>query len=59
MEVNINFEEASYYWNTNKKKLKNGNYQYICCSITKNNKPCSKKPMKYSNYCYSHNKNST
>lgn len=30
LEVNIDFDEASRYWNMNKKRIGNGCYAYIC-----------------------------
>lgn len=36
----IDFDEASEAWMSNKIKLKNGCYKYICGEITKNGKKC-------------------
>lgn len=54
--VNIDFDEASNIWRSNKKHIGNGSFKYICGAITKKNKQCSNKPMKNSLYCYCHNK---
>lgn len=37
----INFDECSYYWNYNKKKLSNGYYIYKCQYIHQNGKICN------------------
>ena len=40
LEINIDFDMASQYWNANKKKLGNGCYLYICGKKLKNGKYC-------------------
>jgi hypothetical protein len=55
-EVIIDFDEASLAWNSNKKKLNNGCYQYICCAINKNGNNCSRKSMNNCDYCHNHKK---
>ena len=30
LDININFDEASHYWNANKKRTGNGTYNYVC-----------------------------
>ena len=37
------FDDASKCWRKNKIKLKNGEYAYKCCGITKKNKRCIRK----------------
>ena len=39
-EVNINFDEAQQAWMSNKKKLPNCTYVYVCGYITKKGTPC-------------------
>jgi len=41
-EVSINFDDASLSWKSNKRKLKNGCYEYICGITMKNGKKCMK-----------------
>ena len=43
LEVNIDFDEASRYWNMNKKRIGNGCYVYICGQRLKNGKFCQRK----------------
>ena len=40
LEFNIDFDEASRMWNSNKKKLPNGCYKYVCGKVLKNGKFC-------------------
>jgi len=55
-EVNINFDEASEAWKSNKKYIGNGTYQYICHHKTVTGKDCKKKCLMDSNYCVVHKK---
>jgi hypothetical protein len=48
-EVNINFDESINAWNSNKKKLPNGMYVYIC-----EKQPCKRKCHSSLKYCYLH-----
>jgi hypothetical protein len=41
-EVNIDFDEASEAWKSNKKYMGNGTYKYKCCGHYKNGKPCNR-----------------
>lgn len=41
-EVNIDFDEASEAWKSNKKYIGNGTYKYMCCGHYKNGKPCNR-----------------
>ena len=53
-EVNIDFDEASRYWNANKKRTGDGSYKYVCGTSLKNGNFC-KRPMKpYNNTCSMH-----
>ena len=45
-EVNIDFDEASQYWNANKKRTGEGSYKYVCG-----------KPLKNGNFCKRNIKN--
>ena len=38
LDVNIDFDEASHYWNANKKRTGNGTYKYVCGKTLKNGK---------------------
>ena len=55
-EINIDFEEASKLWNSNKKKLSNGCYEYVCGKKLENGLFCKRKPNK-SQYCWLHKPN--
>jgi hypothetical protein len=52
-EVNIDFDEASRLWNSNKKKLSTGCYEYVCGKELENGHFCKRKP-KNSQYCWIH-----
>jgi hypothetical protein len=52
-EVSIDFDEASALWNANKKKLKNGCYEYVCGKDLGNGCFCKKK-IRTSQFCYIH-----
>ena len=53
-EVNIDFDEASNLWNSNKKKLPNGCYSYVCGKKLTNNNFCKKAPCKDNIHCHIH-----
>jgi hypothetical protein len=56
-EVNIDFDEASKEWLTNKKSMGNGSYKYICGKISENtNKKCIKNPQFGHQFCSFHMK---
>ena len=46
----IDFNEASKEWIKNKRKIKNGTYEYICNYIDKNGQTCKNKNY----YCKKH-----
>ena len=52
-EVNIDFDEASRLWNSNKKKKQNGCYEYVCGKHLSNGEFCKKK-IKNSLFCFIH-----
>jgi hypothetical protein len=52
-EVNIDFDEASRMWNSNKKKLKNCCYEYVCGKELQSGCFCKKKIYK-SEFCRIH-----
>jgi hypothetical protein len=54
LEVNVDFEEASRYWNSNKKKMQNGFYKYVCGFEKKNGNYCKKPLCKDTNRCNQH-----
>lgn len=54
--VIIDFDEASKAWNSNKKKLDNGCYQYFCKSLTKSGDKCNNTSITGSEYCFIHSK---
>ena len=42
LDVNIDFDEASRYWNANKKRTSNGSYVYVCGAQLKNGNFCKR-----------------
>ena len=54
--VNINFDEASKAWMSNKIAVGSGHYKYICKGLTVKGHQCKKKPSKHCNYCHIHKK---
>ena len=54
LEVNIDFDEASRCWNSNKKRLANGCYKYVCGFEKKNGNFCKKYCVKNKNKCHVH-----
>jgi hypothetical protein len=54
-EVNIDFDEASAAWKTNKKSTGGGCYRYICKHRNKNNKKCRRNPIPGCEFCSKHN----
>jgi hypothetical protein len=51
--IDIDFEEASKIWRSNKINLGNGCFQYCCQQLTKKNKKCKNKIYK-DNFCHLH-----
>lgn len=56
-EVVIDFDGASAAWRANKKSAGNGCYKYVCESITKTGKNCTKDCIMGSTFCKIHSKN--
>jgi hypothetical protein len=56
LEVNIDFDTASLYWNANKTKLENCCYQYVCGKQLQNGEFCKKKLYKHFRFCFVHKK---
>ena len=58
LSVEIDFDEASRQWNTNKRKIGNGQYQYICGAVLKNNQKnnqyCQRSHKSGYNRCFMH-----
>jgi hypothetical protein len=52
-DVNIDFDEASRLWNSNKKKKHSGCYEYVCGKQLQNGEFCKKK-IKNSVFCFIH-----
>jgi hypothetical protein len=40
--VDIDFDEASRAWTSNKKSIGNGSYKYMCAGVFKNGKKCNR-----------------
>jgi hypothetical protein len=53
-EVNIDFDEASEAWKSNKKSIGNGSYKYVCAKRGKNNNTCIAKCLPGEIYCRTH-----
>ena len=53
-EVNIDFDEASKAWRSNKKSIGNGSYKYVCIKKGKHNNYCVSKCLPEENYCRTH-----
>ena len=53
-EVNIDFDEASEAWKSNKKSNGNGTYVYICMETTKKGNKCARKPLSGAEFCKIH-----
>ena len=53
-EVNIDFDEASKAWQSNKKSIGNGSYKYLCCKKNIKNKNCLYKCLPSVDYCKYH-----
>jgi hypothetical protein len=53
-EVVIDFDGASAAWRANKKSAGNGCYKYVCESITKTGKNCTKVHIVGSTFCNIH-----
>ena len=51
----FNFNEASEAWLSNKIKIGNGCYKYICEHRNKNNKKCRRNPIPGCEFCSKHN----
>ncbi len=54
LDVNIDFDEASQYWNANKKRTGNGCYKYVCGKQLKNDNFCKRNLKKGKEYCIIH-----
>jgi hypothetical protein len=55
-EVVIDFDGASAAWRANKRRMGNGCYKYVCESITKTGKKCTKDCITGSTCCNIHSK---
>jgi len=56
LEVNIDFDDASAAWRSNKISKGNGMYKYICQGFFKNGKKCLREPIAMCDFCKIHNK---
>ena len=55
--VEIDFDEASAAWKSNKISQGNGTYTYCCIAISKTGKKCCQKIYKTTDYCARHYSN--
>jgi len=53
-KVNINFDESSKAWKSNKKSIGNGCYKYICIKKTKSGNTCKRESLTGCEYCKIH-----
>ena len=53
--IEIDFDEASTAWRSNKNSLKNGCYSYICGYTLRTGGLCERCPIDGSDYCIRHN----
>jgi hypothetical protein len=53
-KVEINFDEASEAWRSNKKYIGNGHYKYICTQKTKTGNQCKRESLKFCDHCKIH-----
>lgn len=53
-EVNIDFDEASAAWRSNKRSIGNGSYRYLCGKKGKNNNYCITNCLPGEIYCKTH-----
>jgi hypothetical protein len=53
-QVDIDFDEASKAWMSNKKSIGNGHYKYICPKEKSNGTICGKSCYKENSHCWSH-----
>lgn len=54
--VDIDFDEASESWKSNKKSQGNGTYTYKCRGFTAKGNTCNRKPLNDCDYCKLHRK---
>jgi len=54
--VDIDFDEASKEWKSNKKYIGNSCYKYICSKITTSGNQCKRESLPNCNFCKCHNK---
>jgi len=52
--VDIDFDEASDAWRSNKKSIGNGQYKYMCLAITKSGINCKRESIAGFNFCSMH-----
>jgi len=52
--VEIDFDEASEAWRSNKKCIGNGYYKYICSQKTKSGNQCKRESLHFCEYCKIH-----
>jgi hypothetical protein len=57
IKVDIDFDEASSAWRSNKKPVKNGCFKYLCCQKTLSGNPCKRESQINGNYCKQHSRN--
>ena len=55
-KVEIDFDEASFAWKSNKKYIGNGTYKYICNQKSKNGNQCKRERTPGMDCCKMHSK---
>ena len=53
-DVNIDFDEASAAWKSNKRRIGDGCYRYVCAKKGKHNNECTAKCSPGLEYCRTH-----
>jgi hypothetical protein len=54
VEVDIDFDEASREWQSNKKSIGNSSYKYVCQKVGNTGKMCRSKCLAGEHYCSKH-----
>lgn len=63
LSVDIDFDDASTQWRSNKRSIGNGSFQYICRktlssgSVNKPGRTCNRQACMYSSFCKIHKNN--
>ena len=53
-KIEIDFDEASKEWKTNKRSIGNGCYKYLCSHVCKTGNKCKREPKQGEDFCSTH-----